>query len=154
MTTVRVTAATIIDAPAATVYRILADYREGHPSILPPRYFEDFQVEAGGQGGGTRIRFTMRSYGRRVPCRAEVTEPEPGRVLVETDPSTGTTTRFVVEALEARRCRVTFETDYHARGLRGWLESRFVPGYLRAVYAEELELLRKTSVSVSASASR
>jgi hypothetical protein len=141
MAIVRVTAGRTVAAPAATVYGIIADYREGHPSILPPRYFEDFRVEAGGQGAGTRIRFTMRSYGNRVACQADVTEPEPGRVLVETDSKTGTITRFIVEPLEPNRSRVTFETDYRTVGVRGWLESLLVPRYLKTVYAAELDLL-------------
>src|SRR5262245_48401151 len=112
MGVLQVTASRTVTAPAATVYGIIADYRDGHPSILPPRYFEDYRVEAGGQGAGTRIRFTMRSYGNRVPCEALVTEPEPGRVLVESDPNTGTTTRFIIEPLDGGRSRVTFETSY------------------------------------------
>ena len=143
MGVLRVTTSRTLAAPAATVYGILADYREGHPSILPPRYFEDFRVEAGGLGAGTRIRFTMRSYGSRVPCEALVAEPEPGRVLVETDSRTGTTTRFIVESLDPRRSRVTFETDYHTAGIRGWLESLLVPRYLETVYAAELDLLQR-----------
>src|SRR5262245_29614006 len=118
MPVLRVIASRTVAAPAALVYGILADYREGHPSILPPRYFEDFRVEAGGQGAGTRIRFTMRSYGNRVACQADVSEPEPGRVLVETDAKTGTTTRFVVEPVDPNRSRVMFETDYHTAGVR------------------------------------
>ncbi len=143
MAIVRVRASRPVATPAATVYRIIADYREAHPSILPPRYFQDYRVEAGGQGAGTRIRFTMRSYGNRVACQAEVTEPEPGRVLVETDPKTGTTTRFIVDPVEASRSRVTFETDYHTSGIRGWFESWLVPRFLAGVYAEELELLAR-----------
>jgi polyketide cyclase/dehydrase/lipid transport protein len=142
MPVLRAAASVVIAAPASTVYGIIADYRIGHPAILPPQYFEDFVVEAGGQGAGTRIRFTMRSYGSRLPCQAYVTEPEPGRLLVETDERTGTTTRFLVEPLDGGRARVTFETDYHqARGPRGWLEALLVPRYLRTVYAAELQML-------------
>jgi hypothetical protein len=139
-------------APASTVYGIIADYRIGHPAILPPQYFDDFVVEAGGQGAGTRIRFTMRSYGSRLQCQAHVTEPEPGRLLVETDERTGTTTRFLVEPLDGGRARVTFETDYQARGLRGWLETLLVPRYLRTVYAAELQMLAERAALMARSA--
>ena len=112
-----------------------------------PKYFENLQVEEGGQGAGTRIRFTMISFGSRLLCRARVTEPEPGRVLVETDEATGTTTRFIVEPLESCKTRVTFETDYHAKGMRAWIEKLLVPGYLRKAYAAELELLKQRAVT-------
>ena len=73
-----------IDAPAAKVYGILADYRVGHPSILPEQYFGPLVVEAGGEGEGTVIRFTMKAMGKEHTVRARITEPEPGRVLHET----------------------------------------------------------------------
>lgn len=147
MPILRVKASAIIPAPAPTVYGIIADYRRSHASILPPRYFSDLQVEEGGQGAGTRIRFTVHAYGSRQIHRARVTEPEPGRVLVETDEDTGTPTRFVVEPLEAGKSRVTFETEYRARGLRGWIEALLVPSYLRKVYAAELQLLARRAVA-------
>jgi hypothetical protein len=141
MPVVRVTATAVVPASAAIVYGIIADYRRGHPSILPPKYFEDLIVESGGYGEGTRIRFTMRSFGTRHVSHARITEPEPGRVLVETDDQTGTVTTFLVEGVTASSTRVTFVTDYHARGLRGRIEVLLVPGYLKKVYAEELDLL-------------
>ena len=53
MRTIRVTGIARIDAPAAKVYGILADYHVGHPSILPPA-FRNLIVEEGGVGAGTR----------------------------------------------------------------------------------------------------
>ncbi len=47
----------LIDAPAAKVYGIIADYREGHPSILPKPFFGSIQIERGGTGAGTVISF-------------------------------------------------------------------------------------------------
>lgn len=44
----RVKASAVIAAPAPVVYSIIADYRHGHPSILPPRYFDNLEVLAGG----------------------------------------------------------------------------------------------------------
>src|SRR6187399_1131146 len=92
---VNVVASTVVAAPARIVYELIADYRTGHPSILPPEYFEDLQVEEGGRGAGTRIRFTMKSFGTRRVSTSIVTEPEPGRLLVETDVITGITTKFI-----------------------------------------------------------
>jgi hypothetical protein len=42
-------------------------------------------VERGGVGAGTVIRFRLRVFRRTRDFRAEITEPTPGRVLVETD---------------------------------------------------------------------
>src|SRR5690606_26579640 len=72
-----------IAAPPNVVYGIIADYREGHPSILPPRWFTHLHVERGGVGAGTVIRFGMKSDGRVREMRAEGVGPEPGRGRVE-----------------------------------------------------------------------
>ena len=44
-----------VPVPAAAVYALLADYRDGHPRILPPA-FSDLTVLRGGTGAGTVIR--------------------------------------------------------------------------------------------------
>jgi hypothetical protein len=129
-----------VAAPPPVVYGLIADYRQGHPSILPPEYFENLVVEEGGQGAGTRIRFTMKAFGRREESRARVTEPEPGRVLVETVEGSGIVTTFTVDPAPGGTL-VTFDTTYPVRGLGGWLQRLVVPGYLRKVYAAELRLL-------------
>ena len=74
MPQIRATASAVIMAPPATVYRLIADYHRGHPRILPPRYFRNLQVEAGGTGAGTRIRYEMRAFGMVRTFRAEITE--------------------------------------------------------------------------------
>ena len=43
----------VMNAPAAKVYEVLSDYQEGHPAILPRKYFIDLTVEEGGRGAGT-----------------------------------------------------------------------------------------------------
>jgi len=137
-----VSESSIVAAPAAVVYGILADYRDGHPSILPRRYFDGLEVETGGLGAGTRIRFRMRAFGAVRSVRADVTEPIPGRELVETDVTTGAATRFLVEPVsDGRASRVTFETSWRRGGLGGWAERCLAPGYLRRVYRAELALL-------------
>ena len=49
MARIRVSAERTIPALVEAVYALLADYREGHPSILPPA-FSDFAVLEGGEG--------------------------------------------------------------------------------------------------------
>src|SRR5688500_20175778 len=74
-----------VPAPPAEVYAILADYTVGHPHILPSAYFRNIEVEEGGGGAGTRIRFEMTVLGTRRTIRAENEEPKPQRALVELD---------------------------------------------------------------------
>jgi uncharacterized protein YndB with AHSA1/START domain len=138
-----VTATTIIEAPVEMVYAIIADYRDGHPHILPKQYFTALEVEEGGVGAGTRIRFQMRVLGRRQTFHAAITEPEPGRVLVETNLDGGAVTTFEVRPVENRwRCRVTITTELQTRGgLLGRTERRLTRLLLRRIYAQELALL-------------
>lgn len=139
MPTISAAASATIQAPAATVYGIIADYREGHPSILPPNYFRNLEVDAGGTGAGTRIRFEMRMLGATRTVRGEVTEPEPGRRLVETYPDSGARTTFLVEpVVDGRAAHVTISTRYENAGLPGWVEWLLVPGLLRRIYHAEL----------------
>lgn len=138
----RVDATADIGAPAGDVYRMIADYHEGHTRIIPPRYFRNLRVERGGYGAGTDITFDMTVLGKTHHTRGHVTEPEPGRVLVETYPETNTETTFVVEPLGSTRSRVTIATTLPARpGVRGWLERAFTTSFLRRVYAAELAQL-------------
>jgi hypothetical protein len=145
-----VKATAVVPAPASRVYRIIADYHRAHPSILPPEYFDDLVVEEGGVGAGTRISFTMNAYGSKTRSRAHITEPEPGRVLVETVEGSGIVTRFLVDPLAGDRSQVTIETRYPLGGLRGWFERLVVPGYLKKVYTAELELLKARAAEPSA----
>jgi hypothetical protein len=136
-----------IDAPADVIYGIIADYRNGHPQILPRKYFEWLEVEQGGRGAGTVIRFQMRVLGQTRVLRAAVTEPEPGRVLVETDTSgDGPVTTFTVEP-EGSGSHVTFSTEISSVGGPLGVLERFVLGrVLRRVYARELEQLGRVAV--------
>lgn len=139
MPTISASASASIAAPAATVYGIIADYRAGHPAILPRKYFRNLAVEAGGTGAGTRIRFEMRVLGATRTVHGEVTEPEPGRRLVETYPDSGTRTTFLVEpAGDGRAAHVTISTRYENAGWPGWVEWLLVPGLLRRIYRAEL----------------
>lgn len=137
-----VSASRAIGAPPAVVYGIIADYRVGHPSILPPKWFGPLTVEEGGVGAGTRIRFSMRGMGPERPAEATVAEPEPGRVLTETYPATGGVTTFTVDPAPGGSV-VTFRTTWTPRGLQGLFERLLAPGYLRRVYRDELDLLQR-----------
>src|SRR5215469_2069705 len=73
-----------IAAPAAQVYAYIADMEAHHGHFLPPAFL-DFQVESGGVGAGTVTSFKVTAGGRTRQYRMTVAEPEPGRVLTETD---------------------------------------------------------------------
>ena len=139
-----------VGAPAEVVYGIIADYRNGHPHILPKQYFEWLEVEQGGRGEGTVIRFQMRVLGQTRVLRAVVTEPEPGRVLVETDTGGGgPVTTFTVEPEESGS-HVTFSTELtSAGGPLGVLERFVMKRILRRIYARELEQLGRVAVERS-----
>jgi|SRR5262245_15466216 len=138
-----VSESTVIPASAERVYAILADYRVGHPGILPQPPFHSYELEAGGQGAGTVIRFKMTAMGRTENFRGVVTEPEPGRVLVETYVDTRTVTTFTVEPQgDETHCRVTFATDMETRGgFAGVLERFFITRFLRKTYRGEMKNL-------------
>ena len=124
------------------LYVLIADYYHRHPQILLRPPFVSLAVEQGAVGAGTVIRVEMRVLGRLQTFRAVVTEPEPGRVLVETD-DTGYVTIFTVEPrAEGRHAYVTIATELSGRdGLLGALEGWFVTRLMRPVYVKELELL-------------
>jgi hypothetical protein len=85
----------------------------------------------------------MRAFGKVRTTRGVVTEPEPGRVLVETYPDTGDVTTFVIDPQPgANETRVTIKTDLHVRdGLAGRLEGFLAERFLLPHYDEELERL-------------
>jgi hypothetical protein len=152
MAHIRVASTAIIDSPAPSVHAILADYRHGHPAILPRQSFPALEVERGGTGAGTVIRVTMRVLGAERTFRMEVTEPEPGRVLVEKDLASGATTTFTVEPEGGGgRSRVTIATEWTRPGLAGFVEKLLAPGALKRIFAQELELLQQVARRASGS---
>lgn len=132
-----------VGAPTAAVYRIIADYRQHHPRIVPPQYFTGLDVEEGGVGAGTRTRVRMRVLGRESEFIHLIREPEPGRVLEEVDSAGATTTRFTVEpADEGTGTKVTIETRFRVRGgLMGVLERGITMFVLHRIYRHELTRL-------------
>ena len=141
MKTQIVSASKIINAPAEEIYKIIADYRDGHPHILPKAYFSSLEVEEGGFGEGTVIQFQMRILGQTQNFRALITEPDPGCVLLETDLSSDNSTSFTVWSLGNRgQARVTIMTVLKNRPL---LEGLLAKILLTNVYRQELELLAR-----------
>lgn len=141
MAEVYVAAERAIGAPAEHVYRLIADFREHHHRFLPPA-FSDFQVEEGGVGAGTVVSFRL-SAGRRVrDYRSRVEEPQPGRVLTESDTLSSAVTTFTVTPEGPETSRVRIETRWQgAKGIGGFFERMFAPRVLRSLYEDELNRL-------------
>jgi hypothetical protein len=131
-----------VGASAADAYGMIADYRVGHARIIPPRYIRHLRVEEGGYGAGTIITYDLIAFGKTNHARARVTEPEPGRVLVETDLEKGAVTSFLVDPIGPAKSRVTIRTDMPTRsGLLGVIERAMIRRFLKRVYVAELALL-------------
>lgn len=150
-------ASAVLDAPSTDVYATIADYHQGHSEIVPKKYFHDLQVEQGGYGKGTVTRFKMHVLGVEREFHHRVSEPEPGRILVEqgiASPLNEITT-FTVDPLDGgRRSRVEISTVMNAStGLMGLIERIVVPIINKRIYRQELENLeavarRRSSVLV------
>lgn len=136
-----------IDASAEVAYGIIADYHDGHPSILPEGKLTDLTVLERGTGAGTRIRFALHILGQTRIVEADVTEPEPGRVLEEIDRKTGAVTRFTVDPMDddARACSVSIETTWEKPWLLAWIDRIMAPPLLRGMYRTELSNLDRVA---------
>ena len=140
-----ISASAIIPARRDRVYSIIANYREGHPRILP-KQFSNLIVDEGGVGAGTVIRFQMRFLGKKQNFRGVVTEPEPGRILVETYED-GSVTSFIVDPGTAPAdSRVTIKTELPVRsGFLGRIAGMVAGLLLRPIYTAELQNLARVA---------
>jgi Polyketide cyclase / dehydrase and lipid transport len=138
-----------IQAPPERIYNLIADYHVGHPSILP-KQFSNMRVEAGGVGAGTIIRFDVTVLGRTQTFRAFVSEPQPGRVLLErnVEPNDSETTFTVAPEDGGRAATVTIETALsQGGGLSGVIERFISTRVMKSLYAEELRILAQRAQS-------
>ncbi len=135
----------VLDARPENVYATIADYRKGHPSILPKESLYDLLVEEGGYGTGTIIRFKARVLGVEQSFHHRVSEPEPGRVLVEQDidgVQNVITTFRVIPVDEGKKSQVEISTTMNASpGLKGFIERVVISIFNPRIYRKELKLL-------------
>jgi uncharacterized protein YndB with AHSA1/START domain len=128
-----------IDAPADEVYSYLADMHQ-HQRFLPPA-FSDFQIEQGGVGTGTVTSFKITAGGRTRSYRMQISEPTPGRTLVETDTGSSLVTTFNVTP-QGDKSLVSITTSWDgASGIGGFFERTFAPRAVRRLYLDELDRL-------------
>ena len=127
-----------VGAPADLTYRLIAD-DEHHQRFLPDS-FSDFETLEGGVGAGTRHRFKVAAGpGRTREMTMRVDEPEPGRVLTETDEDSSMITTFTVTPAGGESCRVRISTTWEgAGGVGGFFEKLFAPRMMKRVYVDEL----------------
>ncbi len=154
---IKVKADSVLDAPTDDVYATIADYRQGHPAILPKENFYDLRVEHGGYGAGTIIRFKAKVLGVEREMYHIVSEPEPGRVLVEQDIDTvqKLATTFIVTPLDnGKRSHVEISTTLNASpGIIGIIERLVFSLANPPIYRKEMKKLeavarKRTSISV------
>lgn len=134
-----VTVSSTIDAAADTIYGIIADYEKHHPHILPAAYFSGLDVLEGGVGAGTRINVHALVYGSKQTLHMGVAEPEPGRVLTETDLDGGMKTTFSLRPVVDQQTMVTITTAWPpASGLQCLFNRLMLPRYVRRMLEAEL----------------
>ncbi len=156
MKTFHVEASRVIDARPEDIYAVISDYRVGHPAILPKPYFTDLIVEKGGQGAGTVLRVYLSVFGRHFTYHQAVTEPEPGRVIVETDIETGQFSTFTFEPLNGgKQTGLTISSEFPVKpGLVAFVDKLTQPPFIRRLYQQELRTIadymrQHSTVSVS-----
>lgn len=123
-----------IDAPADRVRAAVADYRTVRPQILTDNY-GDYRVEAGGQGAGSRVHWTLQATKKRVRDQlVEVSAPTEDRV-VERDANSSMVTTWTVTPAGAERSTVVIETTWKgAGGIGGFFERTFAPKGLQRIH--------------------
>jgi Polyketide cyclase / dehydrase and lipid transport len=143
MSQYRVSSSRKIEARASRVYAAIADYKTQHPHIVPPEYFRRLEVLEGGVGAGTRTRVEMRVLGSTRVFEQVVTEPEPGRVIMETNQDESGVTTFTVEPADGgESAHVTIATDLTSRpGMAGRLERVLASWMFPRIYRKELAQL-------------
>jgi hypothetical protein len=140
MALVSVEAEGSVGAPGGLVYDLISNFLEHHPRFLP-NSFSDLEVEQGGVGAGTIITFTVTALGRERRYRMRIGEPEPGRVMTESDTLSDLVTTWTVTPA-GDTCRVRIETRWEgAEGTPGFFERLLVPPAMRRIYNEELRRL-------------
>lgn len=143
-----VSASGFVAAPPAVVYGLFADYHAKHPRVLPPDHFSDLVVEEGGIGAGTVFRVKTQALGQTRALRMAVSEPEPGRILVERELTEGMpgglTTTFRVEPA-AGGSQVTITTEWEKAGLGGLVDRLVAGPVMRWIYGKEMALVAEVA---------
>lgn len=150
MATHLISITSLIQAPPQKIYNLIADYRSGHPRILPsPPFGNGIVIEKGGFGEGTRISYQLQSMGKWQTYHAEITEPKPGLELVETVEENGAVTIFLFNpANNGAYTELIISTAIQGSdGIFGKIEKWMIESFLRPIYLKEIELIKKVVLS-------
>lgn len=133
-----------IDASPASVYAVLADYTKHHPRIMPPSLFSNLEVESGGIGAGTVFHITLRVAGKKQRLHMRVGEPEPGRVLTETNLDTGVVTTFTVGSANGdSTSKARISSEWEPKGaLGGLIDRTMTPLVMKWIFGKQLRELQ------------
>ena len=143
MPTIHIESSKVINASQEAIWSVIADYEVAHKAILPKPQFEKLIVESGGYGAGTEMTVRMNAMGTKRQFRLVASEPEPGRILAETDQAAGTITTFTLNPLpNGKQTEVIIATDMPIRnGITGYMERLLTVPFIRRMYTKELALL-------------
>ena len=148
MAKITVEAEGAVGAPADFTYHCIAN--DNHHRHFLPDAITNFKTLKGGIGRGTVHSFTLTAGKRVREYTMQVEEPEPGRVITETDENSSLVTRFTVsEDGAGSHVRITTEWD-GAGGVGGFFERTFAPKVLKEIYAEELMKLNRYATNILA----
>lgn len=140
--TVTASAERAIAAPPDTVLALLRDYRDVRPRLLPDAY-ADYRVEAGGEGAGTIVAYTLHAARRVRAYRLAVTEPETGPALREDDETSSFAQTWTLEpAGDGTRVRLACSWT-GASGIGGFFERTFAPKGVARLSEEILDRLER-----------
>lgn len=133
----------LIQGRPEEIYAVLADYRYEHAHIVPSKYLRNLEVEAGGVGAGTVIRYRARAFGIERPSRAVISEPEPGRVLVEKETTSTLQTTFTVTPTDdPQQAHLQIATRWiPSRNPFKMAEQALYPVIMRDMYTRSLQLI-------------
>jgi hypothetical protein len=141
MTEVVATAERVVRAPAERTLAALADYENVRPRLVTEK-FQDYRVEAGGQGAGTRVAWRFAATKSRVREQVMTVTQPTANTLVESDENSSLVTMWTVHPADGGLTTVRVRTSWQgAGGVGGFFERTFAPKGLRRVYDSMLERL-------------
>ncbi len=140
----------VVNARPEEVYAFLKDYTK-RPQILTANYL-NYQIEQDGNGAGTIVTYRLHAANRERGYRMQVSEPNQGNVLKESDASSSLVTTWTLTPAENNsKTRVQLTSDWEGgKGVGGFFEKTFAPLGLRRIYTEILAKLATTFAGVQA----
>lgn len=139
--------------PSLIVHDYITDYVNKHARFLPVQYC-NYRVEAGGQGAGTVISYTLVMRRGSRDLRMNVSEPLIKQTIVESNQDSSYVVRWRLLAQNLDLTDIMLETEWRSRkrGMRALLEHVFATIALRRMHRQtliNLEQLIRQEVTLS-----